>query len=264
MTICVHLRFHLPCLVNMKRTFQRLDQLLVARGLTDSLDKAQRLILAGEVLLKGQVASKPGHSFPVETVVEIRARPRFVSRGGNKLQAAIDAFDIRVKDLVCLDVGASTGGFTDCLLQNGAALVYAVDVGRNLIRDKLRNDSRVKVMDGVNARHLDRAMFPEPASFASVDVSFISLTKILPAVTRVITPGGRIVSLIKPQFEAGRREVEKGGVVRDPEIRARVIETIRIFGVEKVGLAWLGVCESPLKGPAGNVEFLAFWRGGGK
>lgn len=248
----------------MKRTSQRLDQLLVARGLADNPDKARRLILAGEVLVNGQVASKSGHSFPAEATVEIRARPRFVGRGGDKLQAAMDAFDIRVSGLVCLDVGASTGGFTDCLLQNGAALVYAVDVGRNLISERLRLDPRVKVMDEVNARYLEPAMFPGAPSFASIDVSFISLTKILPAVTRVLASEGRVVSLIKPQFEAARPEIERGGVVRDPAIRSRVIETIRVFGVEKLGLEWLGVRESPLKGPAGNVEFLAFWRTGRK
>lgn len=238
--------------------------LLVARGLTESLDKARRLILAGEVSVNSQLASKPGHTFPEDAVVELRAKPRFAGRGGDKLQAAVNAFNIRVKGLVCLDVGASTGGFTDCLLQNGATRVYAVDVGKNLLRDTLRNDARVTVMDNTNARYLEPAMFEVPASFATVDVSFISLTKILPAVTRVITLGGHIVSLIKPQFEAGRREVEKGGVVRNPDVHARVIEEVRMFGTENIGLEWLGVCESPLKGPAGNIEFLAFWKTGGR
>lgn len=232
----------------------------MALGLTDSPAKAQRMILAGEVLVNGQLATKSGHSFPEDAIVELRAKPRFAGRGGIKLQAAIDAFDIKVSGLVCIDVGAATGGFTDCLLQNGASGVYAVDVGRSLISEKLRNDPRVTVMDQINARYLEPAMFPAPPAFASVDVSFISLTKILPAVTRILVPGGRIVSLIKPQFEAERHEVEKGGVVRDQAIHLRVIETIHVFGIEEIGLEWLGVHESPLRGPAGNVEFLAFWR----
>ncbi|MEI6808480.1 MAG: TlyA family RNA methyltransferase [bacterium] len=248
----------------MKSTSKRLDQLLVVRGLTDSLAKAQRLILAGEVLVNGQVVSKSGYSFPADAIVEVLARPRFVGRGGSKLQSAMDAFNIQVGGLICIDVGAATGGFTDCLLQNGATCVYAVDVGRSLISEKLRNDSRVTVMDKVNARYLEPAMFPTPPAFASIDVSFISLTKILPAVTRVLVPGGHIVSLIKPQFEAERHEVEKGGVVRNPAIHSRIIEAIRVFGVEKADLEWLGVHESPLKGPAGNIEFLAFWRTGMK
>lgn len=239
---------------------KRLDELLVAQGHAGSLDEAQRMILAGDVFVKSQVASKPGLSFPADTIVETRARPRFASRGGEKLQAAMEAFDIKVSGLVCLDVGASTGGFTDCLLQHGAAQVYAVDVGRSLLSSKLSTDPRVTVMDQVNARNLQPAMFPAPPAFASVDVAFISLTKILPAVTRVLVSGGRIVSLIKPQFEAARSEVERGGVVRNAAIRAQVVENVRVFGVEKAGLEWLGMCESPLKGPAGNIEFLAYWK----
>jgi 23S rRNA (cytidine1920-2'-O)/16S rRNA (cytidine1409-2'-O)-methyltransferase len=248
----------------MKKSTKRLDELLVTRGLAEDLDKAQRLILAGEVSVNSQLASKPGYSFPEDALLTLRAKPRFAGRGGDKLQAAITAFNIQVTGLICLDVGASTGGFTDCLLQNGASMVYAVDVGKNLLRDTLRKDARVTVMDNTNARYLEPAMFKFLPSFATVDVSFISLTKILPAVTRVLTSGGHVVSLIKPQFEAGRREVEKGGVVRDPAIRARVVEDIRRFGTETIGLEWLGLCESPLKGPAGNVEFLAFWRTGEK
>lgn len=248
----------------MKKSSQRLDQLLVNLALAENLDKARRLIMAGEVLVDGQVASKSGHLHPEDADIKIRARPRFAGRGGEKLQAAIDAFNIRVGGLTCLDIGAATGGFTDCLLQNGATLVYAVDVGRGLLSEKLRKDPRVRVMDEVNARYLKQDMFEPMPAFASVDVSFISLTLILPAVIRVLASGGCIVSLIKPQFEAGRREVEKGGVVRDPAVHEKVIEKIRAFGVEKAGLEWLGVKESPLRGPAGNVEFLAYWRTSGK
>ncbi|MEI6970489.1 MAG: TlyA family RNA methyltransferase [bacterium] len=244
----------------MKKNSQRLDQLLVSRGLADSIDKARRLLLAGEVLVKGRVESKPGLCYAADTIVELRARPRFASRGGEKLQAAIEAFGIKVAGLVCLDVGASTGGFTDCLLQNGAARVYAVDVGTGLLSSKVAADPRVAVMDKTNARNLQPAMFPEAPSFATIDVAFISLTKILPAVTRVLVSGGHVVSLIKPQFEAAREEVEAGGVVRNPAIHARIVESIRVFGIEEAGLEWLGVRESPLKGPAGNIEYLAYWK----
>ena len=239
---------------------RRLDMIMVERGLAESQEKAQRLIMAGEVRVDGQPAGKAGHKAPEDARIEVMARPRFVGRGGDKFQAAIDGFGIVVKGLVCLDVGASTGGFTDCLLQNGAAKVYAVDVGRGQIHEKLRTDPRVVVMDEINARYLKPELFGEPAGLAVIDVSFISLTKILPAVIQVIAPTGSIVTLIKPQFEAGRKEVGRGGVIEDPAVRARVVEEIRLFGVEKAGLEWLGAIESPLKGPAGNVEFLGYWK----
>ena len=241
------------------KTSERLDLLLVGRGLAENPEKAKRLILAGKVRVDSQPASKPGVKFQCDSQIEVMASPRFVGRGGDKLQAAFETFGICIEGMVCLDIGASTGGFTDCMLQHGAAGVYAVDVGKGLIHMKLRNDPRVTVMDEVNARSLTQSMFQQPVSFATVDVSFISLTKILPAVTQVLVRGGHIVSLIKPQFEAKPEDVEKGGVVRNQAIRERVIEAIRSFGTGKLGLSWLGVCESPLKGPAGNVEFLAYW-----
>ncbi len=244
-------------------TKQRLDLLVAAKGLVESREQARRLIMAGQVRVNGQLATKPGHTFPETALIEVSALPRFVGRGGEKLEAAMTAFKLDVAGLVCVDVGAATGGFTDCMLQRGASKVYAVDVGAGLLHWKLRNDPRVVAMEKVNARYLDAKAFPEPVRFATLDVSFISLTKVLGAVTDVIRPDSMIVSLVKPQFEAGRKDVGKGGVVRDPGVRAGTVEKIRVFGTETLGLEWIGVCESPLKGPAGNVEFLACWRKSG-
>jgi 23S rRNA (cytidine1920-2'-O)/16S rRNA (cytidine1409-2'-O)-methyltransferase len=191
--------------------------------------------------------------------IERRATERFVGRGGEKLEEAFRVFSLDVHGQVCLDVGASTGGFTDCLLQHGAARVYAVDVGRAQLDDRLRRRPEVISREGCNARYLMREDFPEPIRFATADVSFISLTRILPALRRVLEPDSRIVTLIKPQFEAGRSDVGRGGVVRDPDVHRRVVEEIRCFGEAEVGLRWLGVCPSPIRGPAGNIEFLAVW-----
>lgn len=238
----------------------RLDQLVVRRGLAESREKAQRLILAGDVTVDGKAETKASRTVPEEADIGLVAAERFVGRGGGKLEAAFENFDLDVGGKVCLDVGASTGGFTDCLLQHGAARVYAVDVGKGQLHWKLRNDPRVVVMDDVNARYLKPADLPESPALATVDVSFISLAKVLPAVADVVAAGGSIVTLIKPQFEAGRDEVGKGGVVRDPAVRARVVEEIRAFGTGRTGLSWMGVCESPVRGPAGNVEFLALWK----
>lgn len=239
---------------------QRLDQLLVQRGLAESREKAQRLILAGEVRVVDQVATKPGHDFPDDVVITVDQPERFVSRGGEKLEGAFMAFPLDVTGKICVDIGASTGGFTDCLLQHGAARVFAVDVGKGQLHWRLRNDPRVVVLDGVNARYLRPAQLPAVPEVATMDASFISLTLVLPAVKELLAPGGSIISLIKPQFEAGRAEVGKGGVVRDPRIRQQVVERVRAFGVNVLGLTWVGVCESPLLGPAGNMEFLAYWK----
>lgn len=236
----------------------RLDLLLVQRGLVESREKAQRLILANKVRVNGQPARKPGHLHATDSALEIEAPERFVSRGGEKLEAAFQHWNLNVTGLVCLDIGASTGGFTDCLLQHGAARVYAVDVGRGQLHERLRTDARVVVMDELNARHLEPGRFPEPPAFATVDASFISLTLLLPAVRQVLAPHGRLVTLVKPQFEAGRKEVGPGGVVRDPAVHQRVLDTVRAAG-EQAGFRWNGSIESPLRGPAGNVEFLAYW-----
>jgi 23S rRNA (cytidine1920-2'-O)/16S rRNA (cytidine1409-2'-O)-methyltransferase len=243
----------------MKKT--RLDQLLVEKGLAESREKAKRLILAGRVLVDGRPAPKPGHPLAPDHQLILKETERFVSRGGNKLEGAMEAFPIELDGSICLDIGSSTGGFTDCMLQHGAQKVYAVDVGKGQLHWKLREDERVIVMEGVNARYLAAADIPEPADFASIDTSFISLTRILPAVQRLMKPGGEIVSLIKPQFEAGKDAVNKGrGVITDPEIHQVVISKIKAFGTGDLGMEWLGLTASPIKGPKGNVEFLAYWK----
>ncbi len=238
---------------------QRLDTLVVARGLAESREQAQRLILAGAVRVGGQGAAKAGHLFGDDAVVTVAGRPRFVSRGGDKLEGAFAAFALDVAGLDCVDVGASTGGFTDCLLQHGAARVAAVDVGRAQLHDRLRRDPRVTVIEGLNARRLAAADLPFVPRFGVTDVSFISLRLILPPLAAVLAPGSGLVSLIKPQFEAGRGQAP-GGVVRDPAVRQAVVEAVRAFGTAEAGLEWLGVEPSPLLGPEGNVEFLAYWR----
>ena len=244
--------------VRQKTEKQRLDTALVERGLAESRALAQSLIYAGQVLVAGQTVSKPSHATDRQSVIAVAGRKRFVSRGGDKLDHALETFAIPVDGLTCLDAGASTGGFTDCLLQRGAKKVYALDVGTAQLHWKLRNDPRVVVMENVNARHIASGMFPEQPALAAIDVSFISLTKVLPAVINVLAHGARVVALVKPQFEAERCE-NKHGVVRDPAVRSRVVEAIRRFGTDEAGLEYKGVCESPLRGPAGNVEFFLCW-----
>ena len=236
----------------------RLDNLVVARGLAESKEQAQRLILAGEVRVNGQVATKAGHPQMVDVLIEVAKQARFVSRGGDKLEGAFAAFKLDVTGKDCVDVGASTGGFTDCLLQHGAARVIALDVGHGQLHWKLRQDPRVIVIEGFNARYLRTTDLPFKPHFAVVDASFITLKLLLPPLTDMLHPGEEIVSLIKPQFEAGRAQTPKG-VVRDPAVRLAVVDDIRQFG-EANGLVWLGVAESPLLGPEGNVEFLAHWK----
>lgn len=238
----------------------RLDVLLVEQGLVESREQAQRLIMAGQVLVKDQVVDKASRKVSREIPCVLKSQPKFVGRGGLKLEAALEAFDLSVRGLRCIDVGASTGGFTDCLLQRGAEHVYAVDVGKGQLHWKMRKDERVHVMEGVNARRLDPLKFDPKPEFACVDVSFISLTKILPAVIDVLTSVADIVTLIKPQFEAGRKQVEKGGVVRDPQVHDQVVASVREAGSQLPGLSWQDVVKSPLKGPAGNIEFLAHWK----
>lgn len=239
---------------------QRLDLALVERGLAESREKAQRLILAGKVRVNGQPATKAGAGVAADAALAVEAPERFVSRGGEKLEAALAAFPVSVAGRLCLDAGASTGGFTDCLLQRGAARVYAVDVGRGQLHEKIRTDPRVIVHDQINARLIEPSLFPEPPTFACVDVSFISLAKVLPAICRCLARPADLVTLIKPQFEAGREQVGRGGVVRDPAVHEQVIDRLRAFGVNELGLRWCGVIPSPLLGPAGNREFLAHWQ----
>ena len=234
----------------------RLDRLLVERGLAESREKAQALIMAGAVMIDGQKASKAGQAVPGDASVEVAARPPFVSRGGLKLAAALREFSIDVTGRVCLDIGASTGGFTDALLQAGAARVHAVDVGAGQLAWALRTDPRVAVHEGINARHLEFVRIGEMVWLIVCDVSFISVTLILPAAVPLLQPDGRMVILIKPQFEAGKGQVGKGGIVRDSEVHKaaceRVAGAVREFGFTT------SIMESPILGAEGNKEFLLY------
>jgi len=238
----------------------RLDQALVDRGLCPSREKAKRAVMAGQALINGQPARKPSDSVAATDELALATPEKFVSRGGHKLEHALQHFHVAVAGLIALDLGASTGGFTDCLLQAGAARVYAVDVGHGQLAWKLRQDPRVVVLEKTNARHLtpDRMPAPfAPAALAVIDCSFISLRKILPPAVALLRPNGKIVALIKPQFEAGKAEVDKGaGVITDKAVHERVIQELAAFVQQAGGLTWCGVTESPLLGPAGNKEFL--------
>lgn len=238
----------------------RLDQILVQRGLAESREQAQRLIRAGMVRVNDQPANKPGHQYADDIDLFVKEKEKYVSRGGLKIEGAHKQFGFELEGAVCLDIGSSTGGFTDFMLQHGATKVYAVDCGTNQLHYRLRQDPRVIVMENTNARYLTEEDIPEKADFCSIDTSFISLTNILPPLKQLMKPGGHIVSLIKPQFEAGKDQVGKGGVVRDPAVHEEVIEKVRRFGTEELGFQWMGLCTSPITGPAGNIEFLAYWK----
>ncbi len=235
---------------------RRIDQLLVERGLAPTREKARALVLAGSVTVGGRRVDKAGQAVPADSCIEVAAGLPFVSRGGVKLAAALDHFGIRVEGKVCLDVGASTGGFTDCLLQRGALRVYAIDVGAGQLDWKLRNDPRVIVREGINARYLSPEHVPEPVDLATCDVSFISVTLILPAVAPLLREGGGMVVLIKPQFECGRAQVGKGGIVRDPEAHRAACEKV-MEAVRRLGFTG-SVIESPITGAEGNKEFLLY------
>jgi 23S rRNA (cytidine1920-2'-O)/16S rRNA (cytidine1409-2'-O)-methyltransferase len=238
----------------------RLDQALVERGLCESREKAKRAVMAGQVSVNGQVAGKASEAVRADDVIAVAAPEKYVSRGGFKLDHALDHFQLVVTGLTALDIGASTGGFTDCLLQRGAARVFAIDTGQGQLAWKLRHDRRVVVMEKTNARHLAPAHFPAPftpADLAVVDCSFISLRKILPAVVALLRRPGKIVALIKPQFEAGKAEADRGaGVITDPAIHERVLSELKEFVRTLPGWEWRGVVPSPILGPAGNKEFL--------
>jgi 23S rRNA (cytidine1920-2'-O)/16S rRNA (cytidine1409-2'-O)-methyltransferase len=238
----------------------RLDQALVERGLCPSREKAKRAILAGAVRVNGQRAHKGSDTVREGDEISVDAPEKFVSRGGHKLEHALEHFGIGVEGVTAIDLGASTGGFTDCLLQRGAGRVYAVDVGYGQLAWKIRQDPRVVVMEKTNARDLTPAAFPEPFSLADlvvIDCSFISLQKLLPAAVALLRPFGKLVALVKPQFEAGKTEVDKGeGVITDPAIHERVLRELQAFVENMPGLKWSGLTESPLLGPAGNKEFL--------
>ena len=236
----------------------RLDVLVTERGLCESRQKAQATIMAGLVFVDGQRSDKPGTPVAEDASVEVRGHAlRYVSRGGLKLEKAMQTFPITLEGKVCADIGASTGGFTDCMLQNGAKKVYAVDVGYGQLDWRLRSDERVVCMERTNARYLTHKQIPDELDFASVDVSFISLKIILPAVCPLLKDGGKAVCLIKPQFEAGREKVGKKGVVRDKAVHEEVVQMICDFAVEN-GYSVLGLTFSPVKGPEGNIEYLVF------
>jgi 23S rRNA (cytidine1920-2'-O)/16S rRNA (cytidine1409-2'-O)-methyltransferase len=234
----------------------RIDTQLVARGLAESREKAKRFILAGAVRVNGQLAHKPSDLVEENAVLLIETAEKYASRGGYKLEAALTTFSISCRGLICADLGASTGGFTDCLLQGDAARVHAVDVGKGQLNWKLRQDARVVIHDEMNARNLTVATLGESVDLVTIDVSFISLTKVLPAAVEILKAGGMLMALIKPQFEAGKKLVKKGGVVRDSRVHEAVTKMVRDFATETLGLTLLGIIESPLLGPAGNKEFL--------
>lgn len=242
----------------MKR--ERIDKLLVSKGLAESRTKAQAMVMAGVVLVNEQRVEKTSEQFAADAPIRIKLAndptSRYVGRGGLKLEAALREFEIDVRDFVCLDVGASTGGFTDCLLQHGAGRVFAVDVGHNQIDWRLRSDPRVEVREGVNARYLRLEDFPGSFDLIVVDVSFISLSKVLPALVPLLKGEGRLIALIKPQFEVGRGEVGSGGIVKDPAQHQRVVQEVSEFA-RGIGLTVERVMESPIRGAEGNVEFLA-------
>jgi 23S rRNA (cytidine1920-2'-O)/16S rRNA (cytidine1409-2'-O)-methyltransferase len=240
---------------------ERVDVLLVEKGLCESREQAKRLILAGEVRIGDRVIDKPGQKLADDAALEVREKPKFVGRGGIKLEGALEAFVIDPTGWVCIDVGASTGGFTDCLLQHGAAKVHAVDVGTNQLVWKLRSDPRVVVKEQFNARHMVPEDLGEKVRLAVMDLSFISLTKVLPAVFSVLDDEGSVVCLIKPQFELDREDISKGGIVRDPALHERAVEKIRRYVVDECRREWRGLIASPITGTDGNQEFLA-WIGG--
>lgn len=250
------------CTVSRVVKRERIDKLLVDRGLVESRTKAQALVMAGAVLVNEQRVNKPSEQFTSEVQIRVKSADdpasKYVGRGGLKLEAALEKFEIDVAGVECLDVGASTGGFTDCLLQRGAKSVYAIDVGHNQLDWRLRNDPRVVVREGLNARYLTPEDLPIKFDLVVMDVSFISSTKVLPAIIPLMTTNGRLVLLIKPQFEVGRVDVGSGGIVRDESKREKAVEEVNRVA-EELGLRNLGLIESPIKGAEGNVEFLGVY-----
>lgn len=235
----------------------RLDVLLVQKGLQESRQKAQATIMSGQVFVDGQRVDKPGAPVAEDAEIEVKGGLRYVSRGGLKLEKAMALWPVHLEDAVCMDIGASTGGFTDCMLQNGAAKVYAVDVGYGQLAWKLRSDPRVVCLERTNARYLSHEQIPEEPDFSSVDVSFISLKLILPAIAGVLRDGGQVVCLIKPQFEAGKEKVGKKGVVRDPAVHREVLEHF-LERAKENNFTVIDITYSPIRGPEGNIEYLGF------
>jgi 23S rRNA (cytidine1920-2'-O)/16S rRNA (cytidine1409-2'-O)-methyltransferase len=239
---------------------QRVDALLVARGLCDSREQAKRLIMAGEVMTGTARVAKASQKLEEDADLSVKEKPRYVGRGGLKLEGALKEFGLNPSGWVCADLGASTGGFTDCLLQHGAAKVHAIDVGTNQLVWKLRSDERVVSKERFNARHLTADDLGERVKLVVMDLSFISLTKVLPAAFGILEDGGSVVALVKPQFELSREEVGKGGIVREPERHQKAVAKIRSFVEDELGRKWKGLITSPITGTDGNVEFLA-WMG---
>lgn len=243
-----------------KSARQRLDCLLAARGIFETREKARRAVMAGEVRVADSMVDKPGTRVAEDAQITVKSACRYVGRGGIKLETALRHFAIDPTGAICLDIGASTGGFTDCLLQHGAAKVHAIDVGHSQLDWKIRSDPRVVVREKINARHLTPAEIPDPIDLCVIDVSFISLTLILPPAFELLTPRGVILSLIKPQFELGRNDVGKGGVIRDPALHVRAVRKIEDFVSKSLSKNWCGFIESPIAGAAGNKEFFACLR----
>ncbi|MGD1979066.1 MAG: TlyA family RNA methyltransferase [Akkermansiaceae bacterium] len=239
---------------------QRVDALLVARGLCESREQAKRLIMAGEVMTGTERVAKPSTKLAEDADLSVKEKPKYVGRGGFKIEGALREFGIDPTGWICADLGASTGGFTDCLLQHGAARVHAIDVGTNQLVWKLRSDERVVSRERFNARHLTVDDLGERVRLVVMDLSFISLTKVLPAAFSILEEGGSIIPLIKPQFELSREEVGKGGIVREPELHRKAVQKIRSFVEEDLGREWCGEMVSPITGTDGNVEFLAWMR----
>ena len=242
----------------MKKKKERLDVLLVKRCLAESREKAKAVIMAGDVFVNGQREDKAGSTFEEDVNIEVKAAAmKYASRGGYKLEKAVSLWDIRLEGMVCMDAGSSTGGFTDCMLQNGASKVYAVDVGTNQLAWKLRQDERVVSMKKTNIRYITHNDIPDKISFVSIDVAFISLTKVLIPIRDILEDGGRIVCLVKPQFEAGREKVGKKGVVRDQAVHLEVLENIMVYVLSE-GFSIIDLSYSPIKGPEGNREYLLY------
>ena len=238
---------------------QRLDTCLVQRGLAESRERAKRLILAGEVIVSGTAQVKPGQLISPDTEIMVKQPLRYVSRGGLKLEKALQVFQVDVRGSVAIDVGASTGGFTDCLLQHGAKRVYAVDVGHGQLAWKIRQDPRVCVIEGANIRTINVNRFAPPVEIGVVDVSFISLQKVLPVITQIVNPMGDVLALVKPQFEAGREQVGKGGVVRETRVHVQILRDLILF-IHGLDLSIMGISYSPIRGPAGNIEYLIWFK----
>ena len=238
---------------------ERLDQALPRRGFCESRETAKRLILAREVRVEGMDGLlKPGTQVEDDAMIFVKSRPKFVSRGGLKIEKALDEFGIDVDGMVVLDAGASTGGFTDCVLQRGAAKVFAYDVGKNQLAWKIRNDERVVSREGINIRYMQPGDIGEQVDLVVIDVSFISLTLILPPVFQVLKPDGTVICLIKPQFELKKEQIGKGGIVREPELHEEAVEKISSFVCDDLGKSWHGLTQSPISGSNGNIEFLAW------